>query len=64
MLEILLSNVNPIKETINRLEKKHPIFCLISFQLVVALFLITIVGGIALTGGCVIWLFYHFMGMI
>lgn len=64
VLDIHLSNMTPADEIINRLARIHPLFCLIFFQLAVALFVIAIVSGIALTGGCVIWLFYHFVGII
>ena len=59
MMEVLLINRNLVKKMVDKLEKKHPLLCL-----PVALFLIAAVGGIALIGGSVIWLFYHFVGMI
>ena len=60
MMEVLLINRNLVKKMVDKLEKKHPLV----FQTAVALFLIAAVGGIALIGGSVIWLFYHFVGMI
>lgn len=53
----------PVKRMADRLEKKHPVFSMILFQTAVAVFLIAAVGGIALAGGSVIWLFYRFMGL-
>ncbi|WP_320990479.1 hypothetical protein [Hungatella sp.] len=64
MMEVLLINRNLVKKMVDKLEKKHPLLCLLIFQMAVALFLIAAVGGIALIGGSVIWLFYHFVGMI
>ena len=64
MMEVLLINRNLVKKMVDKLEKKHPLLCLRVFQTAVALFLIASVGGIALIGGSVIWLFYHFVGMI
>ena len=64
MMEVLLINRNLVKKMVDKLEKKHPLLCLLVFQTAVALFLIAAVGVIALSGGSVIWLFYHFVGMI
>ena len=64
MMEVLLINRNLVKKMVDKVEKKHPLLCLLIFQTAVALFLIAAVGGIALIGGSVIWLFYHFVGMI
>ena len=64
MMEVLLINRNLVKKMVDKLEKKQPLLCLLVFQTAVALFLIAAVGGIALIGGGVIWLFYHFVGMI
>ena len=64
MMEVLLINRKKKKKMVDKLEKKHPLLCLLIFQTAVALFLIAAVGGIALIGGSVIWLFYHFVGMI
>ena len=64
MMEVLLINRNLVKKMVDKLEKKHPLLCLLTFPMAVALFLIAAVGGIALIGGSVIWLFYHFVGMI
>ena len=64
MMEVLLINRNLVKKMVDNLETKHPLLCLLVFQTAVALFLIAAVGGIALIGGSVIWLFYHFVGMI
>ena len=64
MMEVVLINRNLVKKMVDKLEKKHPLLCLLVFQTAVALFLIAAVGGIALIGGSVIWLYYHFVGMI
>ena len=47
MLEVLLINGNYVKKMVEKLEKKHPLLCLMIFQTAVALFLIAAVGGIA-----------------
>ena len=64
MMEVLLINRNLVKNMVDKLEKKHPLLCLLIFQTAVALFLIAAVRGIALIRGRVIWLFSHFVGMI
>ena len=46
----------------DRLEQKHSVLSMLVFQIAVALFLIAAVGGIALAGGGLIWLFYHLVG--
>ena len=63
MLEGFCLNMVPVKKAADRLEKKHPVFCMLIFQAAVAVFLIAAVGGIALVGGSVIWLFYRLMGI-
>ena len=64
MMEVLLINRNLVKKMVDKLEKKQPLLCLLVFQTAGALFRIAAVGGIALIGGGVIWLFYHFVGII
>ena len=62
MLEAFLTNLAPVKRMADRLEQKHPVLSMLVFQIAVALFLIAAVGGIALAGGGMIWLFYHRVG--
>lgn len=64
MLEGLLLNMAPVKRMADRLEKRHPVLSMLVFQITVALFLIAAVGGIALAGGGIIWMFYRIVGMI
>lgn len=64
MLEGLLSNMAPVKRMADKLEQRHPVLCMLVFQIAVALFLIAAVSGIALAGGGVIWLFYHLVGIM
>ena len=61
MLEGILMVLSPAKKFADRFEKRHPVISLLVFQIVVAVFLLAAVGGIALSGGGVIWLFYHFV---
>ncbi len=61
MLEGLLTDMAPVKKFADRFEKGHPVISLLVFQIAVAVCLIAAVGGIALAGGGLIWLFYHFV---
>lgn len=58
--KLMLRLENPI----DALEKSHPMLFMITFQILTAIAMIIAVGGIALTGGMVIWLFYRFMGVL
>lgn len=64
MLEVVLLNMAPVKRVADRLEKRHPVLSMLVFQIAVALFLIAAVGGIALAGGGVIWVFYRLVGVM
>lgn len=67
MLETFLSGLSHWKQTdgiLGRFEQKHPLVSIVVFQIAVGLMLIGAVGGIAFSGGMVIWMFYRLIGVM
>lgn len=67
MLETFLSGLNQWNKEdgfLDRFEEEHPIFGMVLFQIIMGVVLIGAVGGIALTGGLIIWMFYCLIGVM
>ena len=61
---IVVAGLHVLNVSAEKMEKKHPIFGMLLFQIAVGIGLIGTVAGIATLGGAVIWLFYHAMGVM
>lgn len=67
MLETFLSGLSHWNKRgggLERFEQKHPLLSMVVFQIAVGMMLIGAVGGIAFTGGMIIWMFYRMIGVM
>lgn len=61
---MLLKMIMPREKNIEDFADNHSVFSMILFQILIAVGMLAVVGGVALAGGGVIWLFYHMMGVM
>lgn len=62
--KLILKLTSPMEQEIDNLCQRFPLLSSICFQLVAAIFMIGVVGTIALIGGSVIWVFYKMFGVM
>lgn len=67
MFETFLSSLNQEKRNegfFDWFEQRHPLLGMLVFQIAAGVILIGAVGGIAFTGGMIIWMFYQVIGVM
>lgn len=62
--KLILKLKSPMEQEIDNLCQRFPLLSSICLQLAAAIFMIGVVGTIALIGGSVIWVFYKMFGVM
>lgn len=62
--KLILKLRSPLEQEIDNLCQRFPLLSSICLQLTAAIFMIGVVGTIALIGGTVIWGFYKMFGVM